>query len=343
MSNKKLPKVTIAVPIYKVEKYINRCATSLFEQNYENLEFIFIDDCSPDNSIVVLRSVIDKYSRLSNKVKIVHHTRNKGLACARNTAVDEAKGDFIFHVDSDDYIEPNCIEKIVHTQLMNDADVVITGFNNIYEDGKQIKSIPKKAYNTTEEWVHAIIRRDKDVSVNIWGKLIRVSLYKKNDIYIEAGINMSEDYNVICRLAYYCQRVSFVNDCLYNYNRTNENSYSNKFSLSSHIQIMKSLDILQTFFVSKNNMYKNSFRIGRLRSEVASIIELCLNSLIEDYSLKEPLSRISSYNKTEGRYIAIHYRPLLYIHNVKILRLYVCTIKHIIRIYKSLISKNSTL
>ena len=87
------PKVSILVPIYNVEKYIERCAVSLFEQTYENIEYVFVNDCTPDQSIKVLKHVLGRYPQRSSKTKVINHDRNRGVAASRNTALDKADHD----------------------------------------------------------------------------------------------------------------------------------------------------------------------------------------------------------------------------------------------------------
>ncbi len=96
--------ISILVPIYGVEKYIERCSRSLFGQTYFNIEYIFVDDCTKDNSIGILKKVLMDYPLRAKKVKIVSHSTNRGLSAARNTALTHAEGAYIMHVDSDDYL-----------------------------------------------------------------------------------------------------------------------------------------------------------------------------------------------------------------------------------------------
>ena len=127
-------KVSILVPIYGVEKYIERCAVSLFEQTYKNIEYIFVDDCGTDNSIGILKDVIDRYPCRKEQTRIIRHTRNRGLAAARNTAVKEATGEFICHVDSDDWVDQTLIEQLVSKQIENDADIVSVNYIKVYKN-----------------------------------------------------------------------------------------------------------------------------------------------------------------------------------------------------------------
>ena len=96
------PKVSIIVPIYGVEHFIERCARSLFEQTLDGIEFIFVNDSTPDNSISILLRVLEDYPNRQNQVRIVQHEVNKGLPFARQTGIRLAKGEYIAHCDSDD-------------------------------------------------------------------------------------------------------------------------------------------------------------------------------------------------------------------------------------------------
>jgi glycosyltransferase involved in cell wall biosynthesis len=106
-------KVSIIVPVYNVEKYINRCFNSIICQSYTNIECIFIDDCSPDNSYQILRQRINEYQG-NIYFNVIRHSKNKGLSGARNTGTLASTGDYIYYLDSDDEITNNCIEILVN-------------------------------------------------------------------------------------------------------------------------------------------------------------------------------------------------------------------------------------
>ena len=107
------PLVSTIVPIYGVEKYIAQCANSLFLQTYDNLEFIFVNDCTKDNSIVILQEVIQHYPNRVEHVHIIEHDHNQGLAASRNSGVEAAHGEWLMHVDSDDFIDPTTVAECV--------------------------------------------------------------------------------------------------------------------------------------------------------------------------------------------------------------------------------------
>ena len=96
-----MPKVSVLVPVYGVEKYIERCARSLFEQTLDDMECIFVDDCTPDDSMQVLVKILSEYPRRKEQVKIIHHETNQGLPAARQSGLKIATGEYIAHCDSD--------------------------------------------------------------------------------------------------------------------------------------------------------------------------------------------------------------------------------------------------
>ena len=100
------PKVSVIVPIYGVEPYIERCVRSLMEQTYTNCEYIFVDDCTPDASVEILKRVLEDYPNRKQKVKIIQNEKNQGLPQTRKHGFQYATGDFVANVDSDDFVEP---------------------------------------------------------------------------------------------------------------------------------------------------------------------------------------------------------------------------------------------
>lgn len=104
--------VSVIIPVYNVGKFIERCARSLMEQTMDNVEYIFVDDASPDNSIQILQKVLADYPNRRDNVRILTHAENKGLPAARNTGLAVATGEYIFHCDSDDFVEPDMLEQL---------------------------------------------------------------------------------------------------------------------------------------------------------------------------------------------------------------------------------------
>lgn len=254
--------VSILIPVYKVEKYIERCACSVFEQTFPYIEYIFIDDCTPDNSIERLKSIIKNYPQRKEHVRIISHEKNRGLAAARNTAVENCQTEFLMHVDSDDYIEKDAVEKLVEEQQKGDFDIV-TG-NAVFhrKDGQEIlhKNEPIEKEALIKLYIQATYNH------TIWGRLIRTSLYKDNKIQALEGCNIGEDHQVIPQLFYYANKIASIDDIIYHYDCTNENSYmSQRNPEKSEIREIcnaLSFNVLRLFFKDKNpvfheQVYKN--------------------------------------------------------------------------------------
>ena len=103
-----MPKVSVVIPVYGVEKYIERCARSLFEQTLDDIEYIFVNDCTKDRSIDILNEVINDYPARKQQIRIVHHKENKGLPFARQSGWQVATGEYVANCDSDDWVDPIC-------------------------------------------------------------------------------------------------------------------------------------------------------------------------------------------------------------------------------------------
>ena len=144
-------KVSILVPIYGVEEYIERCCRSLFEQSYQNLEFIFVNDYTPDDSVEVLKTVMDHYPESKDSIRIIDHEKNQGLAASRNTGIDNSNGDFVICVDSDDWLEPRALEILVKKQLEKNADITSGQYLVHYENNECL--LPERYYRHKEEMV----------------------------------------------------------------------------------------------------------------------------------------------------------------------------------------------
>ena len=116
------PKVSVIVPVYNVSKYVERCVRSLMEQTCPDIEYIFVDDATPDDSMAVLERVLEDYPQRLANVRILHNMQNQGLAKSRFIGMDEAAGEFVLHCDSDDWMEQDMVQAMLEAALAHDAD-----------------------------------------------------------------------------------------------------------------------------------------------------------------------------------------------------------------------------
>ena len=270
------PLVSILVPVYGVERYIERCARSLFEQTYPLLEFIFVNDSSPDKSIHILQKVINEYPKLEENIKIIHHAKNRGLAATRNTLVANSNGKFILHVDSDDWLEPNAVELLVERQIETNADIVTASFykqeiNNGQETISTIATALKE--KNREESLKTMLEFCSVVA--IWNRLIRKSLYLENNIKCIDGIDAGEDLMTTPRLVYFSKKVTTCDAVTYHYNRINSNSYVSMFPQSWEMQSQLINATLQNvvFFKDKEACFREAINI-QLVKRLKRILDL---------------------------------------------------------------------
>lgn len=216
-----MPKISVISPIYGVEAFIEKAAESMMCQTLDDVEFIFVNDNTKDNSIEILKSVIAKYPERSSQVKIINHSKNLGLPTARNTGLDVAVGDFVFHWDSDDYAENDMLETMYDYAVNQDADIVWCDWFLSFSSNERRMNQPD--YSTSEDALKGML--GGGMKYNVWNKLVKRSLYEENRIRFPEGYGMGEDLTMIL-LFIYARRVYHINSAFYHYIKTNANAYT---------------------------------------------------------------------------------------------------------------------
>lgn len=214
-----MPVLSVIIPVYNVAKYIGKCARTLFEQSFEEIEYIFVDDCTPDNSVSIIEGLLAEYPEKKERVKIVRHSVNRGLSASRNTGLSFASGRFVAFCDSDDYVCANMYEIMCRKATLLQADIV---YCNFYEDhGDRI--VPHKAMDILcdkNSLLHSVLNS----WFAIWNMIIKRDLFIKNKIMFPDGYAYREDFCVIVPLFYYASKVIKTDDFLYYYNKRNSGS-----------------------------------------------------------------------------------------------------------------------
>ena len=253
-TNHDQPLVSVLVPVYQAEEYIVTCARSLFEQTYDNLEYLFCDDCSPDASIQKLENVMKDYPTRLEQIRILRHEQNRGSAAARNTLIANFKGVFSFWVDADDWVDTNAIELLVKKQRETDADIVTCRAYAHYEDN--VKEYFDGGWNLDKETLIEMILKGKCGS-SVWRRLIRRSLYTNYDVKCLEGVNGRDDFQLIIPLIYYSKIVDGIDAFLYHYNKNPHDSitYDYKNNLTYQSQSMLSRLAIRDFFTGKDERY----------------------------------------------------------------------------------------
>lgn len=256
------PFVSIIVPVYNVEKFIESCARSLFEQTIRSrIEYIFVDDCSSDGSVEVLRRVIDAYKVDALNVKIVSHEQNRGPGSARNTGLKIATGEYIFYCDSDDWIEFYAMEKLYEAAQETQADLL--WFDWYLSFQKKERWMREEAEENPMTCLKAIL--SGKLKFNLWNKLVKRRLYLEHEIYFAEGFCMAEDMMMI-KVYAFVEKVCYVPLPLYHYIQGNTSSLTKSYSEKSFLQIRQSADdvisFLQGVYGNQLHLELNFFKLN---------------------------------------------------------------------------------
>lgn len=223
-------KVSILVPVYGTEKHIAQCAKSLFSQSYKNIEYVFVDDCTPDRSIDVLRQVMAEHPERKGAVKIIRNEVNLGSSATRGVAFNASTGDWIMFVDSDDTVPINAVASLCDVMGRGDVDLAEGAYATF---GKENATIEPYICRSTDDYVKRTLCRYR-VSHALWGKMYRRSLFTDGDVAFISGLGDMEDYCLMARLSFYVKRRENTNDVVYNY-RLEGTSFFSKESVNKRL------------------------------------------------------------------------------------------------------------
>lgn len=259
----KLPKVSVIVPVYNTELYVERAIISLMEQTLDDVQFIIIDDGSKDNSLNIIKQVIARYPARAGQVTLISR-ENRGVAATRAQGMDLATGDYVIHLDSDDWAELNWLEAMYTKAIEENADVVVCDYTAVYEN----KTVPihMPAEKTGEACLKQLLR-DKQRGYT-WNKLISHKTIKKiGELFVD-GINYLEDFIYAMKCFHYSANVAYLDNCLYNYNQQNINSITKGMSDSKRVDILSAVEHVSDFLVKAKNNYTHDLRIFKIKQKV---------------------------------------------------------------------------
>ncbi len=315
--NKEL--ISVIVPIYNVEKYLEKCITTIVNQTYKETEIILVDDGSTDSC----PKICDNWLKKDERIKVIHK-KNGGLSDARNAGIDIAKGKYICFVDSDDYLEKNYIEKLYFSLKENNTNISQCGIKYVDENNRTLKTIGYSS-NCLISGRQAIIESLNEHFVEnevVWNRL-----YKKNifDIIQFPVGRIHEDEYVIYKILYNEEKISIISDALYCYRQSNTSIMRSNYNLKKFKDFCDAYDEKIMYFRERNDIQIHDMVIRSYLSNLSNIyIKLSNNREIG----KEVLQGIRvTYKKlykkvTKSKNISIknklkvsifYYSPKLYI------------------------------
>lgn len=293
-------KVSIIVPVYKVETYLSRCLDSILNQTYTNIEIILIDDGSPDNS----GKICDEYALKDKRIRVIHQ-ENKGVSAARNAGLRLAEGEYIGFVDSDDYIEPDMYERMVNSYHKG-RDLVMCGSYACNEDGVKSEKRPKKLYAYEKRCPNEALKSVlyEHVTMAVWSKLFR-----RNYIVSESGVlnvqfseelSNYEDFVFICEYVNRCEgNLYFLPDRLYNYCYQSESLSRKKMSIYEMLESLNVIVGLQDKYEEVAFQYTELFFVDTVwKYWVMRVWEKKEYSKLSDFEEHEDIQKeIAKYKK----------------------------------------------
>lgn len=281
-----MSKVSVIVPIYGVERYIEKCAISLFEQTLDDIEFIFVDDCTQDRSMDILDQVVKKYQLSIKKkryqVRIEKMLANSGLAAVRKHGIQLASGDYVINCDSDDWVDISMYEKMYNHAINNNSDLVICDY--IISNGHKAseKIFNKNITDCSRESVLERLLTSSDLNP-VWSAMAKRELFE--NIMYPIG-TMSEDKTFMIQLAWKARKISYLPEALYYYFLSDSSILRN---INKESNIKKFKQITDNRYIILNFIDRENIRLSQRL--IDSFIFDAKTGLLEPF-LDDPECRI---------------------------------------------------
>ncbi len=262
MENTIIPKVSVIIPVYKAERYIERCCRSLFEQTLDDLEFIFVDDCSPDDSIQIIERIVSDYPQRQCQLKILSHSPNRGVSYTRQQGMDAAQGEYIIHCDSDDWVDPGMYETLYTIAKEEQADVVCCGFViELPEGKKRYSTYAQKALCTKVEFNLA------PRTGSLCTKIVRLSMLREAYVHFPEGINWGEDFCVSIAGLILSSKTVLLPNVFYHYWQ-NVESITHTITIRQCEQLVACAPYLESFLHRIGKYEEYEFQLNYLKFQV---------------------------------------------------------------------------
>lgn len=281
-------KVSVIVPVYKAEPYIERCVRSLFGQTLGEIEFIFVDDCTPDNSFDIVHKVLSEFPGRMDSVKFLRNEQNKGVSISRQLGVDEAEGEYVIHCDPDDWVELDGYEKAYSAAVNQGVDILIFGYRTTMDDVQVQINLPRDRHD-----LMSLITRGKFDNY-LWNRLIRTDFIRNSEIKFNPNLNLWEDQAYLTQLMFLTDKVAVLDETLYNYFCDRTGSISNGKSLNKVMSKVNAVVEIEDFlrnrgliaaFSKDMDFWKASVKYDLIRLDVGNSANMW-NKVFPDVSDK---------------------------------------------------------
>ena len=271
--------ISIIIPVYNVEKYLDECLQSVSNQSYKNWECILVNDGSSDKSGIIC----DKWHTLDNRF-IVIHQKNQGVSQARNTGLKQAKGQYICFVDSDDWIAPNYLQCMINN-MSDDVDIVVSGITSFKEDKVVNIQLPiqNNIYlmnpNSADKFI-----ADIELFYGPVSKLYKKEIIRTNNISFPIDMSLGEDMTFVFSYLNYTERIASIHESHYFYRRFDSGTLST-IKRKNLFDIYMRLWNLRMNFIQKKGMWNHNAEIYFARHLWGNIYDVFINDIAPSYIL----------------------------------------------------------
>lgn len=299
--------VSIIVPMYNVEKYIEKCITSLLEQTYKDCEIIIVNDGSEDKS----SEIVEKIAIQNDNIKIINQ-KNSGVSVARNIGIKNANGDYIIFVDADDYLAKDFVEYMVKLIKMNNSEFAYSISNFKKENEKETQDEFIKEISN-EESVGLLL--SPDVTVGCWNKIYKRDMLIKNNIFFRTDLFYGEGLFFIINVSKYAKNITIGNRKVYYYRRNNENSATTLFKIEKYYNGEKSLNLIGEKINLNNDYIKSMYLLHMSTFYLGAIVKMIgnnkKNEYKKDYKMWKKLLCNNLLYIEKSKYISLYRKTML--------------------------------
>ncbi len=266
--------VSIVVPVFNAENFIERCAESLFCQTLNNVEFIFVDDCTPDSSISVLEKVIARHPDLKEAIQVIHNAENLKQSGSRRVGLQAATGEYILYVDADDWIEPEMAEQLYLAAKKNRADMVACELILEQKNGRIPLHYPEHIIQENSDFSKETLEEHYALFSSLWTKLIRRELLLKNEIILDRNITQFEDTAVVFFLRTTGKNFTRIHGTYYHYELRNEKSISRTMTFEKIMERVSAVEKCKDFLSNHQltERYQNTLRLLEFTSKMDLVL-----------------------------------------------------------------------
>ena len=247
-------KVSIIIPVYNAASTISISMDSLLQQTYTALELLFIDDGSKDQSVAMIKQRQKEATAKGMELRLIRHDYNRGVACARNSGLDHATGEYIYYVDADDFLESDAVQRLVETAEKTQADIVGCDWFLEFANNRRVMRQPR--CKTAKAMLESVLVGS--MRWNLWIFLVRRSLYETKLLRFIPGMNMGEDLMMMVKLLGDAHTVSFVEAPLYHYNQMNVQSLTKSYGEKQIDEVSANIRELENYLSTIQSVIANT-------------------------------------------------------------------------------------